>query len=96
MTDNTNPIQSIASAELAIILKPVDDFLTALQQPDANEETVVQDFARLQLAALQDLPELEAVGINGVAAAVQKKLHDFIASANPVAPVPAVTPPSVG
>lgn len=77
----TNPIQSLAQAELAIILKPVDNFLTALQQPDVNTETVVQDFAQLQLAAIQDIPALESVGIGNVAASLQTKLHSLVASA---------------
>lgn len=91
----TNPIQSLASAELAIVLKPVDEFLTALQEPNVNIATIVQDFAKLQLAVIQDLPELEAVGIGGIAAALQKKLHNFVSSVDPVVPAtPAVVEPT--
>lgn len=81
----TNPVQSLEQAELAIILKPVDTFLTALQQPGANTENVMQDFAALQLAAIQDAPAIESVGIVNVAAAIQAKLHALVASATTAA-----------
>lgn len=84
MSDSTtqpNPIQTLASAELAIVLKPVDDFLTALQAPGANTETIVQDFAKLQLAAIQDVPELESVGIGNLAGIIQAKLHGLVNAA---------------
>jgi hypothetical protein len=86
----TDVLSSIAAADLQVLLKPVNTFLTDLQQPDVNVEQVVQDFATLQVAAITDAPVLETIGIQNVAAALQTALNNWVASlATPAAPTPA-------
>lgn len=72
--------ENLAKAELSIVLVPLNNFLTALQEPGVNTETVAQDFAKLQLAAINDIPQLEAVGIQQVAKDLQSQLDTLIAS----------------
>lgn len=79
----TNPI---VAAELAVIIGPLNKFLTALQAPGVNTESVVQDYTTLQLAELQNAPLLESVGIQGIAAAAQTKLNALLANAATPAP----------
>ena len=79
-TTPTNPIANLAAAELAIVIQPVNDFLTALQQPSVNTQTVIQDWAKLQLAVMSDIPALESVGIDQIAAFLQGKLNGWLAS----------------
>lgn len=69
---------SIVTAELPAVLKPLDNFLTALQQPGANTETVVQEFGKLQLAEIQNAPVEENIAIDVAAAHIQEKLRNLI------------------
>ena len=82
------------SAELAIQLGALNAFLTALQQPNANTQLVVQDFGKLQLELLASAPQAEAVGISGVAAAAQTQLNALAQhlTATPVAATSAAAP----
>jgi hypothetical protein len=77
----TNPI---IAAELAVVVNPLQTFLSALQAPGANTETVVQDYAALQLAEIQNAPLIESVGIAGIAKAAQAKLNEALATASTV------------
>lgn len=83
-----DPIAALKAAELALVLSPLNKFLTDLQQPGANTEAVVQEFGKLQLALLQNAPGAESVGVNGVAALLQQKLNGVVAhvAAAPAAP----------
>jgi hypothetical protein len=86
-TTAPDPIAALKAAELALVLAPLNKFLTDLQQPGANQETAVQEFGKLQLSLLANAPGAESVGINGVAAVLQQKLNSVIASvATPAAP----------
>jgi hypothetical protein len=80
MATSTNPLANLAAAELAIVLKPINDFLTALQQPGVNVAAVLQDFTKLQLEILGDVPALEAVGIGNIAAYLQQELNGWVNS----------------
>lgn len=73
----TNPL---IAAELAIILAPLNSFLSDLQKPGANTEAAMQDFGKLQLQLLQNAPGMESVGINQIAAQLQQKLNSLVAS----------------
>lgn len=95
MTDTTtDPIAALKAAELALVLSPLNKFLTDLQQPGANAESVIQEFGKLQLSLLANAPGAEAVGISGVAAVLQQKLNGVVSSvaaqaavSTPAAPV---------
>ena len=67
----TNP--ALAQLE-AVVLGPVNTFLTALQQPNANVQTAVQDFLTLQAGEVSILPTIEGLAIKDAAAALQAKL----------------------
>lgn len=73
----TNPLTNIEQAALNIILQPVNSFFNTLQQPGANQLTVVQALAQLQLALTGDLPALETVGISGLAAYFQQQVNNW-------------------
>lgn len=90
-TTTTNPIAALKAAELALVLAPLNKFLSDLQQPGANQETAVQEFGKLQLSLLANAPGAESVGINGVAALLQQKLNSVVASV--AAPVVAPAAP---
>ena len=85
-------IATFISAELAVFLPALDKMLTALQAPGVNLETVVQDYAAEQLAAVQAVPQGETVGINQVAATAQTDLNKLVAPI--VAPAPLAPPAS--
>lgn len=74
-------LHALSSAELAIFLKPLDAFLTALQEPGVNTETLVQDYAKLQLDSLNNVPLAESTGINVTAAGAQAQLNAIVAKA---------------
>jgi hypothetical protein len=84
--------QKLLAAELALELAPLNSFFTALQQPNVNKESVVEDFLKLQLATLENAPGGEAVGINVLAAYAQQKLNTLVqkvAGVTPTAAAPA-------
>jgi len=85
-----NVLSNIATAELQVVLQPVNKFLTDLQQPGVNYQAVLQDFAALQLSVLSDAPVLQSVGISNIAAALQTALNNWVVSVTP-APAPAPT-----
>ena len=70
---STTTTSVIAQLE-AVVLGPVNTFLTALQQPGVNVQTAVQDFLTLQAGEVAILPSLEADAIGDAAAALQAKL----------------------
>lgn len=82
-TTNTapDPVATLKAAELALVLSPLNKFLTDLQQPGANTESVVQEFGKLQLSLLTNAPGAESVGIGGIAAILQQKLNSLIVGA---------------
>jgi hypothetical protein len=67
-------LQNLEAAELAIALKPVYVYLTALQQPGANVETAVAGFKVLELNEMANEPLFESVGINNVALGLQNAI----------------------
>ena len=83
MPTATSVPQNISEDVLAIIKGPLNNFLTALQAPNVNYQTVLQDFSVLQLAELQNGPAVQSVGISDIAAAIYAKLN-----AAPAAPAP--------
>lgn len=87
---NKSPLPGLAAAELALVLKPVFNFLTALQQPGANISTVLQGVAVLELEEAAQLPAIQAVGLGNVAAAIEAQLQAWQAAQ--VEPTPAPTP----
>ena len=91
-TTTTDPVAALKAAELALVLSPLNKFLTDLQQPGANTESVVQEFGKLQLSLLANAPGAESVGISGVAALLQQKLNSVVASVATPSPTPAPTP----
>lgn len=85
----TNPL---IAAELAIVLAPLNKFLSDLQQPGVNTETTVQEFSKLQLSLLQNAPGMQSVGINQIAAQLQQKLNSLVISQVSPATETAATP----
>lgn len=77
-TGAPSPLKALVSAELGVVLGPLDKFLTALQMPGVNTQAVIQQFGELQLAELQQAPLIESIGIQGVASAAQTKLHSWV------------------
>lgn len=75
-----DPVAALKAAELALVLSPLNKFLTDLQQPGANTQLAIQEFAKLQLSLLSNAPGAESVGINGVAALLQQKLNTLVTS----------------
>ncbi len=65
---------SVVAQLEAVVLGPVNAFLTALQQPGVNYQTAIQDFLTLQAGEVAILPTLEADAIGDAAAALQAKL----------------------
>jgi hypothetical protein len=88
----TGVLTPTLEAELAVVIGPLNSFLTALQAPNVNTQTVVQDYTSLQLAELQNAPLIESIGIGGVAAAAQTKLNARIASLTAPAATPSPIP----
>jgi hypothetical protein len=74
-------LPAILQAELALFMKPLDAFLTALQQPGVNTQAAVQDYVQLQVASIGTLPAAETTAINTTAATAQTQLHAALASA---------------
>lgn len=77
---NTDPLAQLKAQELAVILNPIKEFLTALQQPNANVETLVSGFQIVKLAELQNIPAIESIGINNIAAIILEKLNSWESS----------------
>lgn len=87
-TGAADPVKTLEAAELALVFSPLNKFLTDLQVPGANTESVVQEFGKLQLSLLANAPGAESIGISGIAAVLQQKLKSAVASvAVPVAGV---------
>ena len=78
-------LNPLIAAELAVVINPLQKFLSALQAPGVNTESVIQDYTSLQLAELQNAPLIESVGIAGIAAAAQTKLNALLAGVTPTA-----------
>ena len=90
MSDTPNPVVSV---ELPIVLKTVNDFLTALEQPGVNTQTVVDDFKTAVLQEMINSPAMQSALINTIAAAFAQKLQAVQASVTaPAAPTPAAPP----
>lgn len=81
-TTKTSAPASVLAVELPIVLKPLNDFLTVLQQPGVNVEAAAQDYAALQLAEIQNAPVEESVAINEVSAILQAKLATLVPTIN--------------
>lgn len=90
-TTTADPIAALKAAELALVLSPLNKFLSDLQVPGANTETAVQEFGKLQLSLLANAPGAESVGINGVAALLQQKLNSLVSSTAAPVTAPATT-----
>lgn len=73
-------LQNLKAAELKLVLAPIYAFLTAAQQPGANIATIVQGIKVVELEELAQVPAIEAVGIQNIAAALQAKLQAYEAS----------------
>lgn len=83
---------AIVIDELGILFKPLNDFLTALQQPDINTEAVAADAGKLLLAEIQNVPQIESVGIAGTAKDLQEKLQAVMTPLPSPTPTPAPAP----
>jgi hypothetical protein len=79
-TSAPNPLATLEAEELAVVLKPVFSLLTNLQQPGANIETAVTGIPVVELQEASNLPVIETLGINNVAAVFQAKLAAWQAS----------------
>ncbi len=71
----------IVTVELPIVLKPVNDLLTALQQPGVNTQTVFDDFKTALLQEMANSPAAQSALINVVAAQLQAKLNAALPAA---------------
>lgn len=75
-----NPLSKLEAAELNVVLAPIFTYLTTLQAPGANAETVVAGFEALKLELVAQLPLIESIGINEVASDAQARLAAWQAS----------------
>lgn len=70
----TSPLTALEQA----LLGPVNNFLTALQQPGVNIQTAVQQLGGLSLSEMLALPGAESALINLVAASLQTKINSAL------------------
>lgn len=77
----TNPLSTLAGAELAALLAPVNDSLTKLETTPTTINVAAQ-IASLQVNLLAAAPVLEQIGIAGLASYLKAQLAAFEASVN--------------
>lgn len=70
----------------AALFAPLNNFLTALQQPGVNVQTALQQVGTLSLSEVLSLPGVESDVINLAAASLQAKLATVLPSPAPVPP----------
>lgn len=83
--DLTGLLKKLGHDELALFLPLLNAELTALQQPGANVQTVVENAMKAKIVALAQVPQAESTGIADTAAAAQAQLNSLVSSAVPAA-----------
>ncbi len=86
-------LKKLGHDELALFIPLLDAELTALQQPGANTQAVLQDAMKVKIEALAQVPAAESTGINDTAAAAQVSLHTILNQVATAATAPVAVPP---